>query len=488
MIRHFLYIFHRISGLVICLFLLMWFITGLVLIYYPFPDVTKEQKYEKMEAVPYDMSLPAVDSLLQKIPQGDKVKGITLKRFNGQTFFIVNTDKKEYTINADLSGGMQLVTFQAVEHAAKMWGTAAIIKVDTLCEKDIWIMYNRYEKELPIYKFYFDDEEKHQLYISSHSGEVQQFTSSSERFWAYIGSIPHKLYIPALRKNTETWINTVTVLAIIGLLAGISGIYVGIDACVRRYRKKKTLESPYRKKWYKWHHITGLVFGLFLISWSVSGVLSLKKTPQWITKTYNSIPKGIKGKQVGFDTYTLDYRKLIAQYPDLKRIEWSYFQGIPVYNTVIGNKEVSFDASQADVKQLYLEEGDIWRAMQKNHKDISFTISYITEYEDYYLPWKKDLALPVYKVSVADADNSLYYINPRNGEYKYLNDNRKTRKWLFNGLHYFHIKGLVDKPVLWTIVIWILAVGCIIISTTGVWIGFKYMVRKIKRLKKYLCR
>ena len=130
-------------------------------------------------------------------------------------------------------------------------------------------MYNRYIKELPIYKVHFDDKEKHQLYISSRTGEVQQFTTQSERIWAYVGVIPHKLYIPALRENTGLWTDVVAVLSVICLLVGISGLYVGLDVCVRRYRKTKIFRSPYRNKMYRWHHVSGIIFSIFIISWSL---------------------------------------------------------------------------------------------------------------------------------------------------------------------------------------------------------------------------
>lgn len=486
MIRRLLYSSHRFLGFIICILLSMWFFTGLVITYYPFPNVTNEQKYANMESIQMgNQSFNIFDSL-NKIAQQEKIKKISLEQFQGQPFYHIKTDQKEYKLSSVAQQIEQNIDLNTIRAIAQRWSEKPISKIDTLAERDIWIMYNRYIKELPIYKIYFDDEEKHQLYISSKTGEVQQFTSFSERAWAYIGAIPHKLYIPALRKNTKLWADTVTVFSLIALFVGLSGLYVGIDACVRRYKNRKKIESPYRKKAYRWHHILGIIFSLFIITWSISGALSLRKAPQWMTKTHNPIPMGIKGEAIGFDKFVLDYKEILEQYDSVKRIEWSYFQDKPVYNVIIDNKRVSFDASSPIVQELNLTEIDIKNVVRYNHGEVDYKVETISDYEDYYMPWTRSLPLPVYKVAVADEDNSIYYINPKNGDYKYVNNNRKIRKWLFFGLHYFHIKWLVDRPVLWTITLWTLTLGCLGVSLTGVWLGGRYYKRKFRKIKRQI--
>lgn len=211
-----------------------------------------------------------------------------------------------------------------------------------------------------------------------------------------------------------------------------------------------------------------------------------KKIPQWIAKTHTDykVPSRIKGKQPALENYQLDYRTLLQKYTDIKEIRWSYFQGIPIYQVIIGNTEHFFDASEDQIRELEIPVTAIEKAIPNIHGDsVHYQIHQIEEYENYYLPWKRDLPLPVYKVEVADPDKSLYYINPRTGEYKYLNTNRKMRKWLFSGLHYFHFKPLTDYPVVWTILIWTLTLGCIVITATGTWLSFKYLIRLFKRKK-----
>lgn len=486
MIRRLFYSLHRFFGFIICLFLSMWLITGLVIVYHPFPNVTSEQMYANQEAIHLeDQSINIADSIA-RITANEKVKKITLEQFQGQAIYNIKTDKRSHQLSSDTTRAEKCIDLNSIQNIANKWSQGSISRIDTLVERDVWIMYNRYMKELPIYKVYFDDKEKHQLYIASKTGEVQQFTSFSERVWAYLGAIPHKLYIPALRKDTRVWANTVTVLSLISLFVGLTGFLVGIDACVRRYRNKKRIQSPYKRKAYRWHHILGIIFSFFIITWSISGALSLKKVPQWMTKTHHPIPMGIKGKAISFDKYILDHKDILRQYDDVKQIEWSYFQGRPIYSVVIGDQQISIDASTSVIQELNLTTVDIEKVINHNHGEVDFVLETISEYENYYMPWTRSLALPAYKVTVADPDHSIYYINPKNGDYKYVNDNRKVRKWLFYGLHYFHIKWLVDRPILWTLTIWILALGCIGVSLTGVWLGGRYYKRKFRKIKRLI--
>lgn len=480
MLKRLVYSVHRVLGAITSLLFLMWFVTGLILVYHSFPDATAQDKNRALEAI--TDSLPSMDVLLDRIPNVTEVRDIQLAQRDGSAYFTITSKKDTYSVSADSTKSLPPITLNTIDNMAKRMVNAPIAKIDTLEERDVWIMYAKYSRELPIYKVHLDDQDQHQLYISSQSGEVQQYTSRSERIWAWVGSIPHKFYFPILRKHMEVWIDTLTVISLVALLVVLTGIVVGVRAYMRSKRGKLT--SPYRRVSYKWHHVVGMVFCIFLVTWTISGAVSLKKIPQWIVKTHvdYKVPSKIKGKSLALDAYKLDYRQLQQAYPELKKIEWSHFQNVPIYKIAVGEENLSIDASTSEIKELYLSEASIHQAIKGIHGDSAeYTLSMITDYEEYYLQWKRDVLLPAYKVEVNDADHSLYYINPETGNYKYVNDNRRARKWMFNAFHYFHIKWLMDRPVLWTIVIWTLSLGGIVVSATGVWLSIRFVRRKIKK-------
>ena len=101
MVRRLFYSLHRLCGFIICLLLSMWFITGLVIIYYPFPNITNEQKYAKLEAIHLkDQPINMIDSIT-RITANEKIKKITLEQFQGQATYNIKTDKKLYQLSLE---------------------------------------------------------------------------------------------------------------------------------------------------------------------------------------------------------------------------------------------------------------------------------------------------------------------------------------------------------------------------------------------------
>ena len=481
-VRQFFFSMHRICGFLISLLFLMWFITGLVLIYHPFPNVTQQQLNEKKEVLAG--SFPDIEACLASVAiHPEEVRSVRLRSFQGQPQFTVQTKDKTETFCADTTQRPEPVTFGVIEQIAKQWVDAPVAKIDTLHDRDQWIMYTRYLDEMPIYKFRYADADKHQLYIASRTGQVQQFTTRTSRLWGWAGAIPHKLYFPFIRKHTELWVNILTALGVLALITSLTGIYVGIYAFYKRYKTRKILESPYKKGCYRRHHIIGIVFGFFLAGWAFSGAMAMQRIPQWIIKTHGEYRTGsskFRGKKLPLSAYQLDYRDLIAACPDIKEIEWSHFRDIPVYNIIAGDATYSIDASGKHPEKLFLPAEQIEKAVHALHETDMYQLTLINEYEEYYLSRKGIAPLPVYKVTVDNADESLYYIEPETGDFKYLNRSRKAKKWIFSALHYFQIKWLVERPLLWTICIWTTCLGGALVSLTGVWLGIGYFRRKIK--------
>ena len=239
-VRAFIFLLHRVTSVLICLFFAMWFVTGLVLIYRSFPNVSKQQKYEHMDVLPD--SLPDIAGIKAQLPETAKdIKGLSLRQFQGQALFTVNTNHNTYTFCSDTAASIKPVNWETIKNTAKKWVDAPVSRIDTLNKREVWIMYSRYKREMPIYKFYYNDKAKHQLFIASRTGEVLQLTNKEQRFWAWVGSIPHKLYFPALRRNTETWILTLTIAGFIAMIAALSGMYVGIYILLKNYRARKKI-------------------------------------------------------------------------------------------------------------------------------------------------------------------------------------------------------------------------------------------------------
>ena len=470
---------HKYTGILIAAFFLMWFVTGVVLIYHPYPRLSESMFNEKKETLP--SSLPDFRFVAERA-QGE-IQGVRIREFQGQTLIEVKTPEKKYLLTTDTLQRVKPVDFECIEKVAKHWIDAPVIKVDTLRKRSQWVLFTRYEKELPIYKFYFDDKAGSQLFISGRTADVQQLTTAKERFWAYLGGIPHKLYIPALRRNTDVWMDTFVVAASICLIASLTGFIFGLYVFIRRKRVKGKWGNPYRKRWQRIHFSFGLIFGIFLISWAISGMFAMSRVPQWLIKTeapYIFDKTRLWGKNIlPLDTYVLGPDKLKEVYPQLKEIELVRFADIPAYKIIEGENQRFIDASGGEVKILEVPEQVIADGFRKIYgADIRMNISLLDKYDNYYVNLRGTYGLPVYKVEVENNDRDLYYINPKDGYIKYLNKNKKADKWLFSGLHYFNFPWLLSKSVLWTLAIWVLCGGCAIVCLSGLILGVKSIFKR----------
>lgn len=128
----------------------------------------------------------------------------------------------------------------------------------------------------------------------------------------------------------------------------IAGLWVGIDIW-RRSRKQGKSFSPYRKKWYHWHYVTGIVFGLFVLTFCFSGMMSLAEVPSWISKPVldKNPTREIKKGAPRLEQYVLDYRRILTEYPDVRQIEWSNFRSQPYYIVKRSEGDLYIDASDS---------------------------------------------------------------------------------------------------------------------------------------------
>ena len=96
-------------------------------------------------------------------------------------------------------------------------------------------------------------------------------TTAAQRFWNWLGAIPHWLYFERLRTDGLLWSQTVIWTSILGSFLTIIGLYLGI---AQFKRGKDGRHSPYRGLFY-WHHLAGLVFGVVALAFVVSGLVSM---------------------------------------------------------------------------------------------------------------------------------------------------------------------------------------------------------------------
>ena len=186
------------------------------------------------------------------------------------------------------------------------------------------------------------------------------------------------------------------------------------------------------------------------------------------------------------DTYQLDYRKLLsdATIDSIKSITWSSWNEYPYYKVRTNQETLNIDASDSTrIAPFHLTEEMICADIQRQLGDSAvWKIDLLTqEDEDYFGRKKERVPLPVYRVIVEDELHTRFYYHPETLMQRRIDDNSRTRSFLYGGLHSLHIKFLTDRPVLWNIVMYVLLLGGTFLSLTGVVLSVKWIIRKINK-------
>ena len=294
--------------------------------------------------------------------------------------------------------------------------------------------------EYPIYHYALNDGHGSELYLSSRTGRALQLTDRSSRFWAWVGAIPHWIYITRLRATgRQPWTDTVLWLSGIGIAMTLTGIIVGIRAMVQTRRRSSNAGArgltPYVKPLFRWHHLFGLCFGLFVLTWIFSGFMSLADAPQMLWPVHeNHSAADICAPQLHTGSFTLDCNEVLAS-ADVKRLELLEMGGTPYYHVWTADGDYLVDATLWYPRPTLLTT-ECCRDIVESVRGVrQVTATMLYEYDDYYVSQHQKLPLPVCRVTVDDADGSTY------------------------------------RPTLRRLILWPLLIGGTIVSITGLLMG-----------------
>ena len=103
--------------------------------------------------------------------------------------------------------------------------------------------------------------------------------------------------------------------------------------------------------------------------------------------------------------YPLDYRAVIQAYSgQIRQLEWSSFGDIPFYIVQTDTKDIVVNANKSDgISLLNLRPEEIRSVLSQIHGiGTTADIKLLDAYDTYYISRKRNLELPVWKVSIQD--------------------------------------------------------------------------------------
>ena len=474
---------HAFLGALLSFLFLVWFLSGFMMMHTSFPRLRGKDLVHKSTIK--GEGLPALNEIVDRLPAGEQLRSFTLTTIEGAPALQLSTGEGSYLFSADtLMQPMEAkVSSTWIMEYAQGWSDYPIQRIDTLHTLDAWIPYASLKKELPIYRFRFSDPDKTFLYISSKTGEPLQYCTKNERIKSSMSSIPHMLYFWQLRQNRDLWLTVVSILAGLGVLMTLSGIIVGAQVYIQRYRKSGKLRSPYKQKIYLWHHVVGIFFGFFIMMFALSGLLSMNDLPSWMVKRYHPEVKAqLRGKdKLDISTLLSDYRQ-IFQLPDVQEISIHQIADVHYYTVVHAGKQENYRINpEGQVEPLFFTPEEIEHRVSQVIS-APLKVELMHEMDNYYCTNSGRSELPIYKVTAQDPDKSRIYISPTTGSVRYYGTNERVKKWIYPAFHALRFKYFAERPILRKSVMYLLILGGTIVSATGVYMGIRYYRRLWMRI------
>jgi hypothetical protein len=258
----------------------------------------------------------------------------------------------------------------------------------------------------------------------------------------------------------------------------------------------------------RWHYVTGVVFGVFALTWSFSGLLSMEPF-EWTNASGLEVePDAFTGGPVDLSQFkaadAAAWGSMAGGRP-VKEVEFARIQGDAYYVVHLDTPERKLRAER--LHQPYYITGRAERdrllvaAASMHVRDEPFSVeslmarlrtalpdervmeqTLLTEYDDYYYSRGSQTPLPVLRVKYADPAQSWIYVDPEMsrvlGSVPKL---ARVERWLYNGLHSLDFKFWYSRRPLWDIGMIVLLLGGLASSALGALLGARRIVRASRK-------
>ena len=264
--------FHRWSGVTLCAMFALWFLTGAVMVFVPFPTLPFEERAARSEIIDFGRLLisPAVAGAHFATGTVDRL----VSTGSVPTYIGVDATGHTAAVSGETGTRMDIISGAVAGRVASRFGHAAAATVVGPFDYDQWVVYQGFDAWRPFYRIELVDRLGTDIYVSATTGEVIQRTRRIERAWNWVGSVTHWIYFVPLRKSFPAWDWVVWSLSLIASVTAVAGIWLGIDRMRAAIRTRRGTISPFRGL-LRWHHIFGLIAGVFVAAWIISGWLSM---------------------------------------------------------------------------------------------------------------------------------------------------------------------------------------------------------------------
>ena len=505
--RKILVLAHRYLGILLSLMFVMWFVTGIGMIYSRgMPRLSPQVRLSRLS--PLDLSAVRLSpsEAIQAANLDRPAGGVRLLTVNGRPAYRFGESASVFADSGEFMTEIDSVTATKVAAAFLNLQPNKIRLIEELNEPDQWTLTQ--SRQLPLYRMGVDDAAHTEVYVSAGTAEVVQITTRGSRVLSWVSVIPHFLYFAPLRLSNNLWVKTMTWVPAAACVLAALGIVLGIVQ-FRRARPHIRYSGLMR-----WHYMAGLVFGVLTFTWAFSGLLSMEP---WAWTEKDQVQRGVRQAFAsGIRDFTAFPSFDVARWKEIlggrtaKEIEFVSLLDEPAYivrtspdaKSLVGwpdgGHQPYFVSRDPDTARFIvplnamsesrepIQSDVIVERLEAANPDVDVQeTSILTEYDSYYYSRDGQAPLPVVRMKLGDADKTWVYVDPEVAQVVgQVNRQNRIERWLYNALHTLDFSFLYYNRPLWDAVVIVLSVGGTIVSAIGLIMGVKRVRRGLRRTAK----
>ncbi|PRB81549.1 sodium:proline symporter [Pseudomonas sp. MYb185] len=484
-----LYLWHRWLGIALCLLMALWFVSGVVMLYVGYPKLTPSERLGHLPVLPTaccaEVPVQWAQTPLQRL---------RLTSLGGQPFYLLElVDGQRVTLDALSGEPLERVDEAWVLAGARQFAGNAALNYRGQVNEDVWTHSRALDVERPLHLVELGDGERTWLYLSGRTGEVVRDASRTERVWNWVGAWLHWLY--PLRGGfgfDNGWRVLVIGLSLLGTAMAVLGMVVGVLRWRFRKPYRSGSRSPYPGGWPRWHHIGGLLFGVVLVAWIFSGLMSMRP---WGTTDSRShldpaLMQGGALRAIDLPLSVSSALQLVRTELDVVELEWRRLDGSTylVARDATGESRILY--GQTLQRQFSRERLLIAASIMA--PDRALESDWLERFDSYYFARDaqsmygfQSRPLPVLRVRFEDAEQTWIYLDPASGEMVARHDQRqRIGRWLFNLLHSWDWQPLLERPLLREALIIVFSLGGLVICLSGTVLGWRRLRPRRRRRRE----
>lgn len=486
------YLVHRWLGIGGCLLMLLWFVSGMVMLFIGYPKLTPG---ERLAALPVLgdagdwRGLSALPDAVQAEPEA-----VALTTVGGEAAYVVRAGSNVGAWSVRTGQALLPVSAQRAEASAAQFAGGQAFVGAMRVDEDRWTHSRALDAHRPLYRVEVGGAQPGDVYVSSHTGEVVLDAPRVQQRWNYVGAWLHWLYFLRMQSVDPVWTWVVIVLSALCTVAAISGIVVGVWRWRFRGHYRTGAKTPYVEPWMRWHHLIGLVAAAFVFTWIFSGLMSMNPLGVFSSTRESIDGERYHGGAAAVDGILGEPAALLAaagaRHFRPVEIQWRRIGGELFAVLLDGRSDTRIVSSEDGELQVLRQLPVDW--LQQRARAMSdapmqaFAVQHAAD--AYFYPRAPEAMngaavrrFPVAVADFGDAEATRVYLDLATGDPLLTMGHReRVGRWLFYFLHSWDLPAMLRFDSTRLAVLLLLSVAGTALCATAVVIGYRRLRMKLR--------